>query len=59
MKNSLLYDIASSFTKSFTKNFKDSYDISDSLAKFKYSTSKTSREIEEDKEEEDKGGVED
>lgn len=52
MKNSLLYDIASSFTKSFTKNFKDSYDISDSLAKFKYSTSKTSREREEEK-----GGV--
>ena len=57
MKNSLLYDIASSFTKSFTKNFKDSYDISDSLAKFKYSTSKTNRGIEEDRKEE-KGGVE-
>lgn len=52
MKNSLLYDIASSFTKSFTKNFKDSYDISDSLAKFKYSTNKTSRERKEEK-----GGV--
>ena len=57
MKNSLLYDIASSFTKSFTKNVKDSYDINDSLAKFKYSTSKTSKEIEEDREEE-KGGIE-